>query len=272
VDSISGYFVDLTTKTRSSLAAKPDSLPPAALAQLALGWWERSLAGQPEAERAFEQICELLARRAQPAEDGLRWPYHVAVRKYGLRSPWFSAMAQGQIGSVFVRAHVLSGDDRWRELGVGAVQPLLVERETDLVSFTADGPILEEVPGLPRSHVLNGWVYALWGLRDVGAAWPETQAEARFHESATRLASMLGRYDVGWWTRYSLYPHPLADLAKPFYHRLHATQMEVLALLTRQREFEVTAERWRNYDTQINLARALGQKLVFKAALEARRL
>jgi hypothetical protein len=268
--SVRGYFVDLSAKTSAATAEFPEALPPAGLAQLALGWWERALSGDPAAESHFERACALLADRGTSAPDGVRWAYMVAVSKYGLRPPWFSAMAQGQVASVFVRAFLASGDERWRSLALDAVGPLVVGRESDLVAFPSEGPVLQEVPGEPRAHVLNGWIYALWGLWDVHVGLDETNAGMRFRESAGALAAMLDRYDVGWWTRYSLYPHALADLAKPFYHRLHVTQMQVMARLTSRKEFDDAALRWRGYDNRRHLALVLGQKLVFRAARSSR--
>jgi heparosan-N-sulfate-glucuronate 5-epimerase len=263
-DSVRGYFVDLSPKTLAVTARSPEALPPAGLAQLALGWWERSLSGDPAAEAKFERTCALLADRGAPSSDGIRWPYSVVVPKYRLRPPWFSAMAQAQAASVFVRAFVASGNKRWRCLALDAIRPLVVKGESDLVAFLPEGPVLEEVPGEPRAHVLNGWVYALWGLWDVHVGLDEVMAGMRFQESTDALAMMLDRYDVGWWTRYSLYPHVLDDLAKPFYHRLHITQMEAMAHLTGRREFDEAARRWRGYDNRRDLARALGQKLCFR--------
>jgi hypothetical protein len=266
LESVRGYYVDLTAKTTADTAESPESLQPAGLAQLALGWWERGLAGEAPALGRFQEVCEALAGRATLAPDGARWPYTVSVPKYQLKPPWFSAMAQAQAASVFVRAFTLSGDDRWSDLALEALRPILVERENDLVAILPDGPVLEEVPGQPRGHVLNGWIYALWGLWDVYVGLGDVRAGARFGESVDALDEMLHLYDTGSWTRYSLYPHPLADLAKPFYHRLHVTQMEVMARLTGRSVFERAARRWRGYDTRRRVARAAAHKLVFRLA------
>jgi heparosan-N-sulfate-glucuronate 5-epimerase len=261
--SVRGYFVDLRAKTTAESARDTASLGPAALAQLALGWWDRAEAGDRGALAAFEQTARLLETRAERAADGLRWPYLVPVPKYGLRAPWYSAMAQGQAASVFVRAHLSTHDDRHRGLAEAAIRPLLAETDTDLVSIEAEGPVLEEAPSDPRSHILNGWIYALWGLWDVAVAFDDDEAARRFEASAACLASLLDRYDAGWWTRYSLYPHRLDDLAKPFYHALHATQADVLHTLTERPEFARAARRWRRYDTLPRRGRALAQKAAF---------
>src|SRR5262245_18344582 len=150
--SVRGYYVDLTAKTAASTATTPKTLPPAGLAQLALGWHERALEGDAVAAGCFDSLCTLLAERGIRREDGVRWAYVMAVPKYRVHPPWFSAMAQGLVASVFARAFLASGDDSWRALALDAIRPLLVKAESDLVSFTPRGPILEEVPGEPRAH------------------------------------------------------------------------------------------------------------------------
>jgi hypothetical protein len=256
-----GYQVDLTAKTSSSVLL--DGVGPADLAQLALGWWERSLDGHETAIGHFEDLAHRLELMAETAADGLRWPYTVDVPKYRLRAPWYSAMAQGQVASVFVRAYATNRVERYRDIALAAIAPLLVEEPNDLVSFTDEGPVLEEAPSNPRSHILNGWIYALWGVWDVAVGLDSDGAHRRFTESTEALAAKLDSYDLGWWTRYSLYPHAAKDLAKPFYHEIHATQAGVMHELTGLDVFGDAATRWRHYNTTRNRMRAIGQKAYF---------
>ncbi len=252
-DDVRGYYLDLSAKTTSSTARAPERLVPAGLAQLALGWWERSLGGEGKALEAFDSMCRLLRDRAISQDDALLWPYDVAVPKYRLQPPWFSAMAQGQIASVFVRA--ASRDEGAAESALRALRPLLDRAERFVVEAEA-GPVLEEAPTRPPSCVLNGWIYALWGVRDVALGLGSAEAARLFAESVQALLATLDEYDTGWWSRYSLWADG-RDLAKPFYHRLHVTQLEALHTLTGVAEFAVVAARWREYDTPVAAARAV---------------
>jgi heparosan-N-sulfate-glucuronate 5-epimerase len=261
---IRGYYMDFRAKTLAGAA--PAALLPAALAQLGLGWWERALEGEEGARAEVDRVCALLLERAVGAGDELRWIYEVEVPKYGLAPPFASALAQGQIASLFVRAG-LGGDASLLAAARRAVRPLLAERTSDLVTITAAGPVLEEVPTAPRSHVLNGWISALWGLRDVALALDDAAVWKRHDESLGALQTLLPLYDTGWWTKYSLYPFDEGDLAKPIYHRFHADQLEVLSRLTNSPEFAVAAERWRGYDTRRGRAWAVAVKARFVARL-----
>jgi glycosyltransferase involved in cell wall biosynthesis len=252
-DEVRGYYLDLSAKTTSATAEAPKRLVPAGLAQLALGWWERGLNGEEKAFDAFDRTCRLLLDSSVSQGSALLWPYEMAVAKYGLRPPWFSAMAQGQIASVFVRA--ASRDARAAETALRALRPLL-DRSEPFVVETKWGPVLEEAPSSPPSRVLNGWIYALWGVFDVAVGLGSEEAAILFDESIESLRATLDEYDAGWWSRYSLWADG-RDLAKPFYHRIHVVQLEALHTLTGLDEFAAVAARWKAYDTRAAAVRAV---------------
>lgn len=266
-DEVKGYFIDYRPKIDAHAARPHEALQPADMAQLALGWWERHLLGDGTAAEEYLQLAARLVNLSEARDGCLFWPYQIDLPKYALTAPWYSGMAQGQVASVFVRAWQLSGDDRDAETARLAVAPLLRPGREALATTTADGPALEECgPCRPPSHILNGWIFALWGVRDTWLALGHTEAGALVEASTDCLARALPRYDTGWWSKYSLYPHPLADLAKPFYHRLHVTQLQILSWLTGRVEFRDTATRWSAYDTRPAVAAALATKLPFRAA------
>jgi hypothetical protein len=262
---VRGYFIDFRAKTQATSGAEPWNLEPAGLAQLGLGWWERHLAGEPEALGTFLATCELLEQRGVRRRRELLWEYSVPVPKYGLLPPWCSCLAQAQAASTFVRAHLASGDDRFAELALRAIAPILPGSTSGLLARTSDGPVPEEAPSGRPSLILNGWIYALWGLWDVAVGLGSEDCRSLFEESTLCLRATIARYDVGWWSRYSLYPHRLPDLAKPFYHRLHIDQLEVMARLVGAGDLRETARRWAAYETAPKRAAAIAQKALFVA-------
>jgi hypothetical protein len=269
--SVRGYYIDFRAKTTAPSAHQLDILPATPLIQLALGWWERHLAQDESALEQFIRLCGIIEERGEPAGAELRWPIRVRVAKYGLAPPWCSALSQGQAASVFVRAHLATNDERYASLATQAIRPLLADRESDLVTQTEMGPLLEEAPSEPRSHILNGWISALWGLWDVHQGLGDERACRVFRSSLDCLKAHLPAYDTGWWTLYSLYPHPLRDLAKPIYHRVHIVQLDVLHSLTGDEALRTTAARWRTYDRPVNRSRAIAQKTAFVVADGQRR-
>jgi heparosan-N-sulfate-glucuronate 5-epimerase len=265
-DEVRGYFIDFRSKTVSGFAQSPDTQLPVTIAQLALGWWERHLNRELAASGKFHEACRFLREAAVREGDCALW-FHSSINpKYEVKPPWISALAQGQAASVFVRAYLLTGRSEDSELAVAAAQPLLRRGGWSVVADTEHGPALEETPSHPPSLILNGWVYALWGLRDVAVGLRHSEADQMFGASSDCLLRMLPRYDVGWWTRYSLYPHRLPDLAKPFYHRLHVWQAEIMHRLTGKEDFGVAAAHWIRYDRAALWARLVAQKAAFVAS------
>jgi hypothetical protein len=188
-----------------------------------------------------------------------------ATPTYGVQAPWYSAMAQGQIASVFARVAESTGDAADAELAIAAIQPLLRPTHLSLVALTPEGPVLEEAPSDRPSRILNGWIFALVGLHEVGEGLHDTAAAEAFREGIVTLESSLPLYDVGWWSRYSLFPHRFVDLAKPFYQRLHVAQLDALHRLTGVDDFAKASIRWAAYDRPLPRSRALAQKAVFRA-------
>jgi heparosan-N-sulfate-glucuronate 5-epimerase len=269
-DRLAGYYMDFRAKTSSETS--PDELLPAALAQLGLGWWERLLDGDSAAETHVLDICRRLRERSVAQDDELRWLHDVPIPKYRVEPPWSSALAQGQIASLFLRAASLHDDEDLRDGGRRAAQPLLSSSTTDLVTITTGGRVLEEAPTQPHSHILNGWISALWGVLDVAIAFDDETAYDVYTSGWRCVRDLLPHYDTGWWTKYSLYPSRPADLAKPIYHRFQVDQLRVLASLTGDPVFAGTADRWSAYDTPINRARFLAQKTTFVLAFARGRL
>lgn len=268
---VSGYYIDFRSKTRSHAASDTERLLPAALSQLALGWWERSMAGERRALDEFLRVCALLVDRALAVGTELRWPMGIAAPKYHMVPGACSALAQGQAASVLIRAYLATSDERYAEWAYCAVSPLLTERPSDLVSITPVGPVLEEAPTIPASHILNGWISALWGVRDVQLGLGDDRARRAFDAGVDALRVHLPAYDVGWWSRYSLYPHVLEDLAKPMYHRYHIDQLRVMHTLTGAPDFQETAARWASYDRCSHLFPLIVQKGLFALADGRRR-
>jgi hypothetical protein len=258
--SVRGYYTDLRAKTRAKSATRPEELQPAALAQLGLGWFERSFLGEPVARAPIDRVAALLRQRATPLGAGAGWAYSVTVSKYGLEPPWYSAMAQAQIASFFVRLYLLGGRGHDAELALAAVDGIR-GGVPPLIAATSFGPSLEEAPQTLPSRILNGWIYALWGLWDVRVGLGDAAAGELFDASTRALAALLPEYDLGWWSRYSLVPGRRdQDVAKPFYHRLHVVQLDAMHRLTGLDVFADYSARWSRAATRAHAARSVTGK------------
>jgi hypothetical protein len=190
---------------------------------------------------------------------------------YRLEPPWTSAMAQGQAASLFVRAASALDEPSLTDAAVRATSSLLQADDRVVVS-TPDGPVLQEYPTDPPAHVLNGWIFGLWGLYDTALALRLAGGDAAAHEEAfaagiASLVRWLPRYALAFhWSRYDLFPHPLVNIASPAYHRLHVEQLRVTASLARDDAIARVADDWAfGVDSVASRGVALARKVAFRS-------
>jgi len=243
------------------------------VAQTALGYWERALDGEATHDR-FLGLADWLVRQAQPGPDGVVWRTALPLPKYEIAEPWPSAMGQGEAISVLLRAHAHAGEQRYADVAVQALGPMAVDVAEGGVARRIDGHlVLEEYPAARPVAILNGWIFALLGVHELATAGGEPAAAALFEESYAGLLALLPRYDTGWWSLYSLYPHARPDLAKPFYQRLHPVMLDALAMVRPDPRLDAMARRWEAQIGPLPMVRVVADKLVFRAQreLQARR-
>jgi heparosan-N-sulfate-glucuronate 5-epimerase len=230
-----GASLQAETTRLETLVASGPALNPVTVAQLGLAALDRR--GD---DAGWERLAADAAATLEAAmEDDGSIPYRFAMpHTYALEPPWISAMAQGQAASLFLRL------GRRPELGYRALRPL---HEPPLLVEMPEGPVLQEYPTRPPAHVLNGWIFALFGLYDASVYESSEQAElarAAFERGAAAVAARIPEYEtLGGWSRYDLYPHRLTHVASPFYHSLHVELLRALVRLAPDERLEAAANR-----------------------------
>lgn len=283
---LSGYYNDLTLEVRAAnptdgverlhrLTSTRD-VNFTSVAQLGIGAWQLARTDPSWLKVAGAAARWLAARLDDRGCLAYQWPM---PHTYELEPPWISAMTQGEAVSLFVRA--APDDDSPEELfsaAARAVMPLL--EPSPVVTRTPVGPVLQEYPTTPPAHVLNGWIFGLWGLYDLSAtghgdAIPTEvarRASSAFEAGVSALAAWLPRYDTRGWSRYDLFPHPIVHVASPFYHRLHIEMLRATNELAPNETFEETAARWeRSADHPAAQVAAVTRKIAFRVIRPRRR-
>jgi heparosan-N-sulfate-glucuronate 5-epimerase len=184
-----------------------------------------------------------------------------------LKSPWYSGLAQGQGISLLVRAHRETSNARYLDAADRAFQSFLRPVADGGVTFTDEvGDIwFEEYIVFPPTHILNGFIWAAWGVYDYFLATESQCAWNLFTKAVQTLRNNLHRYDIGFWSLYEESGTRLPMLASPFYHRLHIVQLRVLHRLTGEDIFKQYADRWERYaQSPSKRTRALCYKSAFK--------
>jgi heparosan-N-sulfate-glucuronate 5-epimerase len=276
-DEVRGYYIDLRVKAEEpvwphpSLGRLEDRLW-VRVHQWGLGAYERYLAGEGEQwlRNAMEVGRYALSQQVRGgARDGLwlnRLPY---TKTFQLPAGWPSAMAQGEGASLLTRLHLQTGEERWADAARRAVAAMrLPSADGGVQARLGEGVWPEEYPTNPPSYVLNGGVFALWGLYDVAVGLGDKEVAREFEQGAGTLAANLHRWDTGYWSRYDLFPHPVMNVASSFYHALHTSQLEAMQVIAPRPEFEAAAQRFARYgERRASTARAFARKVLFRLAV-----
>jgi len=230
-------------------------------------------------KRKFFLIADWLCSHLEPNAHGLSvWNHHFDWEyRDTLKAPWYSALAQGQGISVLLRAHLMradkdradkeSGDARYLDAARRAFASFQHPIDQGGVAFTdASGDLwFEEYIVSPPTHILNGFIWALWGVYDYYLATRDNAAHDLFSRGVRTLLHNLARYDLGFWSLYEQSGTRLPMVASAFYHRLHIVQLRVMHRLTGEPEFARIADRWEDYTrSRLKRTRALLYKSAFK--------
>jgi heparosan-N-sulfate-glucuronate 5-epimerase len=263
---------------------------PIAIAQYALGNYNLFRRNEdPVRRRKFFLAADWLCSHLEQNAHGLAvWNHHFDWEyRDPLKAPWYSALAQAQGVSVLVRAHQLqneqihnekdAGDQRYLEAAKRALASFYQPIDNGGVAFTDQSGDLwfEEYIVSPPTHILNGFIWAMWGIYDYWLATKDNSAQELFSRAVRTLLHNLDRYDLGFWSLYEQSGTRLPMVASPFYHRLHIVQLRVMHLLTasgtvglgstQNETFSRVADRWESYAaSRANRARALCYKSTFK--------
>jgi len=271
-DAVRGYYIDMRVKAPAPGWPAPGLLEDTELlwvatTQWGLGAFEHWLeTGREEWLASARGACDHLV--AGQAPDG-GWVHEHAHHTYVFHPPWLSAMAQGQAASLLVRVFAETGDERLAEAAVEALRPYDVPSSERGVRLELDGgPFFEEYTTDPPSLVLNGAMFALWGLYDVAAALADAHAGELFSAGVDTLAAEIGRWDLGYWSRYDLYPNQRVNVASPAYHRLHIDQLRAMQMIAPRPELAAAMDRFVRYAASPLLrARAFAGKVAFRIAV-----
>ena len=246
VDSIKGYYNNMTEKvTKMPELLDNDGLPllntgngdvemPVAIFQYGLGAYDLYLqTGEKKYLKKFYKTVEWTV--AHQDEKG-RWStffYVYPEHPYG-------AMAQGEGASLLLRAYTHSGNRVYLDAAQKAIDFMLLPLDKGGTTIYDKGDVvLAEYTHLPV--VMNGWIFAWWGLYDYVLATHDVGVYRKaLDSSCNSLIKYLPKYKTWYWSKYDLG----GMMASPFYHNLHIAQMQAMYELTREEIFDQYAKHW----------------------------
>lgn len=242
---------------------------PIVICQYALGIFEHLYQknfSDEDLKVKFIKLADWLKNNYKEINCGKIWYIYYDIPLYGIRKPWYSALAQGEAVSVLTRAHLLTGNEEYLRIAEEAITPFFVNvNEGGLLNYFNAVPIYEEYPSEIRTvGVLNGFMFSLFGLYDLILLNKSENAEKLFAIGIDSLKKLLPYYDTGYWARYFLYDYPKRYVASFTYISIMYEQLKVLYHLTDEKIFLEYSQKWKTYsEKRWNKLRALSEKILY---------
>ncbi len=225
---------------------------PIAIAQYGLGNYNLYCRTREEDRKnKFLHAANWLVKNLEETSYGTKvWNHHFDWEyRDTLKAPWYSALAQGQGLSVLVRAHKETGNDEYMTAAMNAFLTFKKDVKEGGVTYIDNKNYLwfEEAIVDPPTHILNGFIWAAWGIHDYFLHTRERESDLLFNEAVRTLKNNLSQFDAGFWSLYEQSGTSMKMLASPFYHDLHIVQLKVMYKLTNESIFKDFAQKWYNY-------------------------
>lgn len=253
VDEVKGYYNDLTEKvTRVPELLESVELPklktekdetiefPTAIFQYGLGAYDLFLQNKDEQYLKKVKQCAEWALSKQEADGAWNNFYYIYPDHP------FCAMAQGEGASLLVRAYLAFGEQSYLDAAQKALDFMLKDISDGGVSRYDNGELIL----MEYSHcspVMNGWIFALWGLADYLKVDTNAQFEAAYRKTVATLVKKMDQFKYPFWSKYDI----SGKIASPFYHHLHIAQMQAMYDLTKEKCFKSYADKWAKQERNV---------------------
>jgi len=211
--------------------------------------------GDADARRKAQVVLPALLRSAGPTG---------ALGKGPTADTMIAAAAHANIQGIVISALLRIYEGRPDGEGSRAIEDmtrrlLAWESEGGSLSLLHDGLFLEEAPGTPMAHVLNGCLYGLFALWDLQDRLGHEEAGRVAREVERTIESTVQRYTtMSGWSLYALAAYDRSYLASAYYHALHISQVRLIALRSGSQRLLDIGARWdralRTRSTRLTMA------------------
>ncbi len=199
-------------------------------------------------DKQMEQALLVAEYLAQNLKNGF-WDMGIGRPRYSLKPPWPSAMAQGEGISLLARAYKRTQKEFYAEKAIEAFKIMeMYSIDGGVLSSFPDGsPALEEYPSRPQSLVLNGMLFAIFGVYDF-VEMIDCSRRPFLADLLKGLSENIHRYDMGFWSKYDLYQGGM--ISSKIYHNLHIEQLDALMRIDKRDIWQSYKDRWHKYSSR----------------------
>jgi hypothetical protein len=185
-------------------------------------------------------------------DDSIFWRENYISDRYVMKTNWASAMSLGECLSFYLRIFQITKNEKLLEKAHLIINAFNVPVSQNGVSYKDknNNLWLEEYPSNPASCVLNGFIYAIFGLMDYYRITNNSEVKKKIDECFVTLINNISLYDAGYWSYYDL---QYKELVKYYYQKnVHVPQLEVIYKMTNNPIFDYYAKKWKKNLNPIN--------------------
>lgn len=259
-DKIGEYYIDTRAKSNYPGNCDENGIPlvnvngkdsyiPVTIAQYALGNFDNFIDTNDEKYIAVVKRCAdwFIDNINELGINNKGYVHDNNQEIYGIKAPWFSALAQAQAMSVLSRYYKYSNDKKYLDTALELLKSFEIEvNNGGIFNLLNNGYFYEEYPSKTPSYVLNGFIFSLWGLLDLYIVSGNIRAKELYDKGVITLEDNIQLYDIKGisWSRYDLYPFKIKNITSIFYHKLHVEQLKAMYRLTDSEIFKVYYVKW----------------------------
>jgi hypothetical protein len=235
---------------------------PVTTTSYALSYYEEyNRTGDDQSKQAFLNNSDWLVNNAVSKGNYSIFEYKFSWPPYHLKPPWHDGMAQGRAIQVLIKAHKITGDEKYLDSAKLLLNSFFVEVKNGGVTYKTpnDGWWYEHYAGVggDEPRVLNAMLFAILGIYEYYEYTRDPAAKYLFDQGVLVLKKDLPRYEYYNGT-YSTYD--ILDNRRPAsmsYHNLHVKLLGDLYKITKEEIFKTYHDKWKNF----NISETLLQKL-----------
>lgn len=269
-DELKGYYNDLTEKvTKRPELTEQNVLPVFDLTngekinftvdifQSGLGAYDMFLqTGDEKYLKTFSRYAQWAFENQDPMG---RWDAFSKI----VPGESFGAMAQGEGASLLLRAYKHFGNQEYFDAAKKAIDYMLTPTsEGGTALYDGEDLLLAEYARQPV--ILNGWIFALWGLYDFVLVSKDAYYTELYNRTYKTLEKYLPEFSLSYWSLYCLKKR----MASHFYHKLHIAQLSVMYELTGSEVFNEYALKWSKWEKNIVYKTCAFCKKAFEKIME----
>jgi len=191
----------------------------------------------------IKKCIDWLDKKSEKFKSAIVWR-NEENQQYNLKKGWISGMYQGQAISLYLRAYQIFGDEKYLNTSKNIFKYFHLDfSEGGVTRLDENGDLwIEEYPTTPPSFVLNGFIYAAFGILDLYRVTKSKEAKAMFDACVKTLEGNLHKYDLWYW---SVYDQGKEQLVSYYYLKnVHIPLMDILFKLTKKKIFEKYNQKW----------------------------